>query len=516
MQAFRDKLLAFAAQLGHTLSPITADHVRVSGPGGPVSMIPPSILDAAEELSPDDIGTVDDDDERDDRPWAATGPEGGGHAEMEWEGHRLSTQPDVERVAALADEALRINALKDAVTRADEAIALAPADDDLAGRMRLVQSIASHWLGDHAAAEAFALKAMLKLPEGTTGWYAALGHVAMSSGALSRNVHFGGLLDQLRHRPVRDRPAHMVAACRLAVQLVRAGFPDDARALVEGASERVITQSAAEPFVRAWLAVARGEIAVHEGDPMKYMALVKEAVDDFVAAGDIRNASLQRSNIGNAYLQLGGYRQAERILDEALATAEPMKLSFAVSVRANMGLALARMGHLDEALTVESEALDQSVRQGNRRFEGVAHLYLALIHVAQGHTTAAERAVQAAIAAAENSPAIRAYSLAVLGQVLVTQDRATEALAQAAAAMDLLAKLEGVEEGESMIRLVHASAVAQTGNVKQAARLIREARARLLSRAERISDARWRDSFLRNIPENAQTLAFARLWGNAH
>lgn len=79
--------------------------------------------------------------------------------------------------------------------------------------------------------------------------------------------------------------------------------------------------------------------------------------------------------------------------------------------------------------------------------------------------------------------------------------------------MDVLARLDGVEEGESLIRLVHASAVAQTGNVPGASRLIREARSRLMARADRITDARWRDSFLRNVPENAQTLAFARLWG---
>lgn len=516
MAAFRERLLAFIDHLGRPLPALSVETMSLSEDRPPPPSADARGMSNVVELDAEDFSLVDDERRV---PWASTEvgfhvTEEAPHQEMEWEGHRLSTQPDVERIAAQAEEALRINALEDAVLRAEEAIALAGLDAVLIGRMRLMQSIASYWLGHSANAETFALQAMLKLPEGTTGWYAALGHVAMAGGHQGRHVHFDSLLDQLRHRPVKDRPAQMVASCRLAVQLVRAGLPELARELATAAAERAIIPSTSEPFVRAWLAVARGELAVHEGDPMKYMALVKEAVDDFVAAGDIRNASLQRSNIGNAYLQLGGYRQAERILDEALATAEPMKLSFAVSVRANLGFALARMGQLEEALLVESQALEQCVRQGNRRFEAVAHVYLAVIHAAQGHTSAAERAAAAAIAATENAPAIRAYALATLGQVLVTQDRPTEALGQAAAAMDLLAKLDGVEEGESMIRLVHASAVAQTGNVKQAAKLIREARTRLLARAERISDARWRDSFLRNVPENAQTLAFARLWGS--
>src|SRR6185369_16337330 len=132
------------------------------------------------------------------------------------------------------------------------------------------------------------------------------------------------------------------------------------------------------------------ELSLHEGDPMKYMALVKESVDDFVAAGDIRNASLQRSNIGNAYLQLGGYKQAGRVLREALATAEPMKLSFGATVRANLGFALARQGHLDEALAVETAALEECVRQGNRRFEAAARVYLTTILTARGDIEAAQ------------------------------------------------------------------------------------------------------------------------------
>jgi serine/threonine protein kinase len=512
MQALRERLLAFVATLEKPLPPLSPEKMTLAeDDAGPPSEIAPDLLEEAEELSPEEFHLVDD--ERP-APWKRT-ESGAGTVmpEMEWEGHRFTMKPEAERVAAMAEDALRINALEDALARASEVVELGTAGEEVTGRMLLMQSIASHWLGNYLHAETYAQKAMEKLPPGTTGWYAALGHVAMAGGAQGHTAHFDFLLDEIQKRDVKDRPAQIVGACRLAVQLVRAGSADHARELIESSVERAGPNATAEPFVRAWLAVARGELAVHEGDPMKYMALVKEAVDDFVAAGDIRNASLQRSNIGNAYLQLGGYKQAARILEEALSTAEPMKLSIAATIRANMGFALARLDELDEALAVETAALEQCTRQGNRRFEGVCLVYIATIHEAKRDFDTAEKFANEAVRASENVPAVRAYALALLADLLLCKDRVTEGLLQATYAMDLLEKLDGVEEGESLIRLVHASAVARSGDVAEAARFIGEARARLIGRADRITDSRWRDSFLRNVPENSQTLALARLWG---
>src|SRR5262249_12248032 len=159
----------------------------------------------------------------------------------------------------------------------------------------------------YSDAETYARQAMEKLPEGTTGWYAALGHVAMAGGHQGKREQLASLLEQMRRvapggraaltwlqttpspgvenaQPAATgpqtmpspgapnaRPAHIVAACRLSVQLVRAGSPEDARQIVEAATEGEGSPLAmAEPFVRAWLAVAKGELALHGGDPMKY------------------------------------------------------------------------------------------------------------------------------------------------------------------------------------------------------------------------------------------------------
>lgn len=506
MHTWRDMLMSFVEGRGRAL-PVLSARPEAAG-DSTVTELPESEIEDVIDIDPDDLLSVD---EERSPAWIPTSVlETGTHPEMEWAHDRGASQPEVERAVSLTEDALRINALEDTIRCADEAIRGGVADDLLA-RLRLNQSIACFWLGHYFDAETYALQAMQKLPPGTTGWYAALGHVVMAAGHRGRTDQIDQLSDQVARAPSKGTPAFIVATCRIAVQLVRTGSPDRARRILE-ASDRVTSTPSPEPFVRAWRAVAGAELAVHDGDPMTYMELVRQAVDDFVAANDIRNASLQRSNIGNAYLQLGGYKQAERILDEALATAEPMKLSFAAAVRANLGFALARLGQLDQALEVELTALEQCIRQGNVRSQVVARIYLASIYTSRGDVELARRSAETAVELADGIPALRAYALALLANLLLNQDRPTDGLKAARLAMGLLSKLEGVEEGESLIRLVYASAMAQTGNLNEMSRHIRDARERLRIRAERITDPRWRETFLRNVPENAQTLAFASRW----
>lgn len=78
--------------------------------------------------------------------------------------------------------------------------------------------------------------------------------------------------------------------------------------------------------------------------------------------------------------------------------------------------------------------------------------------------------------------------------------------------MTLLEAQGKIEEGEALIRLVHAEALSATGDGDAARAAIADARDRLLAAAARIDDPALRDSFLHNVPENARTLARARAW----
>jgi tetratricopeptide (TPR) repeat protein len=259
--------------------------------------------------------------------------------------------------------------------------------------------------------------------------------------------------------------------------------------------------------VRAWVDLASAEFALHAGDPTTFLRLVESAVEGFAEAGDARNAALQRANVGNAYLQLGAFSRAERVLRQAVTVAEPMKLSFTAPVRANLGFALARLGHFAEALEVETDAVQRCVGQGYRRFEAAARIYLAEILSLSGSLPEAEAQAQQAEAASPGSPAIRAHALATHAGILLRRGEAERALAKAREGMEILESLEGVEEGEALIRLVYILALQATGNAREARIRTSEAQRRLRVRSERIIDPKWKRSFLQNVPENAATMA---------
>jgi hypothetical protein len=79
--------------------------------------------------------------------------------------------------------------------------------------------------------------------------------------------------------------------------------------------------------------------------------------------------------------------------------------------------------------------------------------------------------------------------------------------------MDLLGRLGGLEEGESLIRAVYALALRAAGNDAEGREVIHAARATLLARAERIRDPEWRQRFIAAVPENARVMDLAAHWG---
>ncbi|MFO0760165.1 MAG: serine/threonine-protein kinase [Byssovorax sp.] len=413
--------------------------------------------------------------------------------------------------AAAAGQALQVNTLDEAIDYAEHAVVTCHATGELRGQMRLIQAVAFRWLGHFADSERAAAEALALLPRESTGWYAALGHQAIIAGYVGKNEDLVPMAAELAAIEARGAvgASHMVAAGRLSISLVRAGLAERAIAVLGGARRRAEPGTDEEPAVRAWLDVAAAELALHGGDPTAYLRHLESAVACFGEAGDARNACLQRANIGNGYMQLGAFARAKAVLREALSVGEPMKLSFIAPVRANLGYTLARLGNLDQALEIESAAFEQCVREGYRRFELASRLYLSVIYSLRDQIPEAEREARAAIASAEGSPPIKAYAQAILADVLLGQGRALEALIAAEGAMEILRELSGVEEGEALIRLVHAVALEATGDVHGAEEAIGEARKRLLERADRITDARLRRSFLDHVPENARTVAFS-------
>jgi serine/threonine protein kinase/tetratricopeptide (TPR) repeat protein len=438
--------------------------------------------------------------------------------ELGWyEGRAPRAPRDLAWYTSAAGEALRDNALDEAVDHAEHAIAAFRGTGMVSGQMRLVQAIALRWLGHYADAERCALEAVDALPRQSPGWYTALGHVGLLGGYLGKEEHFSPILAQLGDIEARGAvpPEHVIATCRLAVSLVRAGQVSRASRALGGARRAAEPGTEDEPMVRGWIFVAVAEIASYRGDPTAYIQHLEAAVACFSEAGDVRNACLQRANIGNGYMQVGAFARAKSLLREALAVGEPMKLGFIAPVRANLGFVLARLGDVDQALEIETAACEECLREHYTRAEMASRIYLGVVLALRGDGARAEHELRTAIAGSVKLPAFRAHALAHLADLLLSQQRTDEARAAALEAWAILAGLEGVEEGESLIRLEHVLALEAGGDAAGALAAVTEARRRLLERADRIRDGRLRRSFLDHIPENARTLTVAtRLMGS--
>src|SRR5262249_42457399 len=154
--------------------------------------------------------------------------------------------------------------------------------------------------------------------------------------------------------------------------------------------------------------------------------------------GDLRNASMTRTDLGFFLTEFGAYEEAERLIRQSLVEAERMNLLSSVpQVKHNLGLALMGLGRLADAAQMEIEAAEALHAQGQRRVEGLAETYLAMILLRQGDLAGAEAAARKAVTLLDVVPNSRAMALAVLARTLLAANR-DEALGYAREAMDLL------------------------------------------------------------------------------
>ncbi len=410
-----------------------------------------------------------------------------------------------------AEEALAGDDLATALSRAARGAACGPSAGEL-GALGLIEAEAHLWRGEPALAAPRADAAVALLPPGSPAWFRALTTASCASGKL-------GDIDRLRARAVTAAAAPPVAGARsaevrclstCAAELVLAGDHLAADALLA----RVDGVLAADPSTVdspaiGWLYQARAFRAAAAGDPGAPLVNLEAALAAFSRAGDLRGACSVRANVGFALAELGGFAEAEAALRPALAEAERLGLSeLGATVQHNLGYVRMALGHLDEARSLEYRAIETLERVGNTRLEGCARLYLAQIHQRAGDASAAEHEATAAAARLLAAPRLRAAAVAVTARALSSQGRTAAALAAAEEAFALLEAAGGaLDEGESLVRLVHVEALAAAGRRDEAQAALDRARARLLARAARIADPLWRERFVTAVPDNAATLA---------
>ncbi len=413
-----------------------------------------------------------------------------------------------------AEQALEGNDLETAVARAERGIALGAKGHEL-GALHLLQADAHRWRGEFAEMQRCASVAIVALPRGESAWCKAVAEVAVACralGAYDQLVAVAEDLSTLQPLP-HFEAAYTEAAARTAMQLFIIGWAKHGDALLARVAPSESLLSRTHPGVVAWIQHARAFGALYAGDPGAYLSLCEAAAALFEQAGDLRSMANSRVHLGFAYIEVGGWAEAEVALRDALASARRMGLFNVVATALNnLGIALARLGQLDEALKVESEAAHLAAGQGDQRIAGASHHYLALIHMLRAELPQAEAEAHIAAEMLRVAPPLRAHALATFAQVRLAQRRADDALRLAREAKQLLDDLGGIEEGEASVRLSHAEALHASGEIDEARSAITLAAARVDERARKIRDPRWRKSYLEVIPDNARTLLLDAAW----
>jgi eukaryotic-like serine/threonine-protein kinase len=408
-----------------------------------------------------------------------------------------------------AEQALDGSDLAATIARSAKSIACGATGATL-GSCRFLAAEAHNWRGEHAAAATCATEAMVELEAGGALWYGAAAEAVVATGRLQDHDRLIEIVRAIEAAPPLARPRRVTALARAVPVLLFAGHPELAS---EIAAELEAAESTLDPIAFARTLEARAALAMVAGDDERYLGLVRAAIASFQRVGAARNVCIASVNAGYAFMKCGAFAEAGRALRDALANAERAGLLYVMTAaKHNLGLVLARLGALDEAVAVEADAVALAKQQADPRIMGGSLVYLAMIHEMRHENVDAEREVRAAIEVVKNIPPTLAVASSVLAKVLLVRGAREEALAAATTAMTLLETLGGLEEGEALVRLVHAEALHDSGDVERAREAIRAASTRLEERAQRLRDPSLRRSFLEQVPENARTLALAQAW----
>ena len=248
------------------------------------------------------------------------------------------------------------------------------------------------------------------------------------------------------------------------------------------------------------------------GDSEAALACHQAALQGYERGGDPRGACTTLSNIGYTLASLGAYAEAEEALRGAHESAERMGLgTIAPLALHNLGGVLHRLGRIDEARTVEEQAVLAFERARDPRLEGASRVYLSRILLAAGDAAGAEAEARLVAESAASPAPLRAGAFAALAEALLVDGRLDEALAASSEAWTMLASLGSVEDFETLIGLVHAEVLFAAGDLAAARATVADLRRRILARAARLGE-RARARFLAAVPDNARCLALAEAW----
>jgi eukaryotic-like serine/threonine-protein kinase len=423
-----------------------------------------------------------------------------------------SRRSALQYVRRAAEHALEGNDFDAVLARVERGIQIG-ASGEMLGMMRILAAEAWRWRGEFGESSQAATEALALLPKGSAPWCMAAREVAFAFGRLGRVEELKRMADELRAAgpPASAAAAFAFALSRVASCLLQAGVPRVPEELVSEMARVASSLPERDARVEGLLHGIRGAMLLANADPAGLLESTLAAIACFEEAGDFRNACLGRANAGYAAIELGQTELAETLLRQAWAEAERMGLSAALAIKENLGKLLVILGKTDEAAKVLEDAIEHLRANKHMRAEGICRSYRATLLERLGRIDEAEAEARHAVALLEMNPHLRAAALGGLSRALLLQGKRHEALEAAVQANQIRESFGGaLEEGDALVRLVHAEALAANGHAAAAQTAIAQAEEKLLERARRIGRPAWRQSFLENVEENRRTLELAK------
>jgi len=417
----------------------------------------------------------------------------------------------VKHYVRAAAQALEGSDLARVIERAERGVGLGASGAAL-GELRRLQAEALRWRGRIVESEQCAKEATSLLEPRTASWYGAIAELGTTAGSLAHvDVLLAAHADLLA-RGRAEQPDFAIALARIVFQLFAVGE----RALADETLDRLAAfdQPRNGPVVQARIEQARALRALYSSDHGTYYEKMKSVRALFELVGDRRNACVQAVNMAYVAVVLGVLDEAEGMLTSMMAVADSLGI---MRIRAifqqNTGLLRHLQGRHVECIALERQSAATFDAQGDARLGAFSRMYLSMALSALGEGDRAIAAAEDALETSKPMAPAHASALANLADIELRHGRSEEsALAHAAEAYEMMMRLGGLEDTETLVYVAYAEALDAVGRHDEARAMARDAMAKIRERATRITSERFRESFLRTA-ENARCFALGERLG---
>ena len=422
------------------------------------------------------------------------------------------------RCFTLAAEQLFTRNDLEGVIRCVEAAVDCGVEGEARSRLLAFHAMVLLWMDRRQQALELGTPVLGELKAGGSLWCLLLG--ALLAGRLL--IHDRERVAQLSELLLRTTPEPEATAAYVDACLMLGGTAlwTGVRAWAEVPLTRMLQAAAAAPndaLVRGWTMRLKGQfLYFYEACPWQSFLVSAQSTQAFEEVGLTLQAALSQATGAMALAALGDVDEALVLLRGALADSQRTQHHLVTSLlRLYLFLTLARSGqpeHWREARSLTLAWVGENTRDAF--WGGVSQWLLAQVALAEGNAQEAERHAREACALLQPFLIYRVPARQVLGTALLALGRAEEARRTAEEGVEELVRTASQGFYAVGIHQVLAEACFAVGDGEAGERALREATRLVQLRAADIPEPAVRERFLRQVPENARTLALAReRWG---